>query len=440
ELFPSRLIGRGVFLHDAAQLLLLISLSTCQENITDIERLVICLLHHPDHQVVNVVLIFIEALVSSGRSLDLEDEDSTLPVDAVFCKQVHEWNRSHGGVLANTISTSTEIGEILVKQVMADKQDKYQECYQRMFLVISECPKLVLGLERSSEQMLQSLLKKCHDEYENISWTIIKCVGAIINIVMPSARTGSELCCSLVTFSSTEKSITCRMTVANILLNNTSWLRGDVSFLSVLDLCKLWTVVMTLLDDDSACVRDVISELATRLDCTSQPVMSQRARELLLDCFTTMMMHRDTLMCCVCLVVWCVGASDTDGNNEDLPEERVFDKGEMNIFAEAATLTDLVSGHLKKLLKQRDTCELFETTLSADVKAWIAHTCWPDYDSTEIVGNYSSLADFVKRAEESAILPCSSSHFLLLSQKSGFLTLYRTRKLIEVIQEAVCSE
>ena len=114
-------------------------------------------------------------------------------------------------------------------------------------------------------------------------------------------------------------------------------------------------------------------------------------------------------------------------------QERVFDKGEMNIFAEAATQTDLVSGYLKKLLKH----QLLETALDTEVKLWLSQMCWPDSDTENIMENCNTLADFVKKAEQSATLPSHASHFLLLSQKSGFLTLYRTRKLVEAIQEAV---
>ena len=86
----------------------------------------------------------------------------------------------------------------------------------------------------------------------------------------------------------------------------------------VLDVCVLWTVVMTLLDDDCAHVRELISSLATQLNCTKLPVMPQRARELLVEYFVNVMMNLDALMCVVCLVAWCLGFTTSDYESEVL--------------------------------------------------------------------------------------------------------------------------
>jgi len=81
---------------------------------------------------------------------------------------------------------------------------------------------------------------------------------------------------------------------------------------TVLDVCMLWTVVMTLLDDDCTHVRELIASLATELECTKLPVMSQRARKLLMEYFVDMMLNLDALMCAVCLVAWCLGTTNSD--------------------------------------------------------------------------------------------------------------------------------
>lgn len=75
---------------------------------------------------------------------------------------------------------------------------------------------------------------------------------------------------------------------------------------------------MTLMDDDCAHVRELISSLATQLKCTKLPVMPQRARELLIEYFVRMMMNVDTLMCVVCLVAWCLGPTTSDCDSEVL--------------------------------------------------------------------------------------------------------------------------
>ena len=94
--------------------------------------------------------------------------------------------------------------------------------------------------------------------------------------------------------------------------------------LSVLDVCVLWTVVMTLLDDDCAHVRERISSLATQLNCTKLPVMPQRARELLVEYFVNVMMNLDALMCVVCLVTWCLGFTTSDCESEVLEVRIIF--------------------------------------------------------------------------------------------------------------------
>jgi hypothetical protein len=75
---------------------------------------------------------------------------------------------------------------------------------------------------------------------------------------------------------------------------------------------------MTLLDDDCAHVRELISGLATQLNCTKLPVMPQRARELLVEYFVNVMMNLDALMCVVCLVAWCLGFTTSDYESEVL--------------------------------------------------------------------------------------------------------------------------
>jgi hypothetical protein len=69
---------------------------------------------------------------------------------------------------------------------------------------------------------------------------------------------------------------------------------------------------MTLLDDEYAHVREVISSLATQLNCTNLPVMSQKARDLLVEYFVRVMINLDSLMCVVCLVAWSLGTAKSD--------------------------------------------------------------------------------------------------------------------------------
>ncbi|PSN50021.1 hypothetical protein C0J52_03298 [Blattella germanica] len=363
DLPSSRLVGRRIFCHRTAQLVLYHSLVTCTKTLpppkflADIEGLVTQLICHKEYEVAIVALKFLEVLVSQGNDLSEDAEDYTLPIDPEFCIRVHQWNRTHNGVLGEYFRTCSGVGEILLNKVLGPDPYVFQECYQRTFRVLSYCPHIPLLLGRGQE-VLKSFLEKCQMECETI----------------------------------------------------------------VLDLCKLWTTVMTLLDDDSEYVRELVSELSLRLNCTKLPVMSQRARELLLDYFYEMMIQKDALMCAVSLVIWCLGTSDFD-YMEELAEDRVFDKGEMNIFSETAILIDLVCGYLKKLLCNDGEAKVLNTKLCRSVKMWISEMCWPDADSEEISNECDTLADFVQRAKQNKTLPSSASHALLENKKYSFLMI-----------------
>lgn len=86
----------------------------------------------------------------------------------------------------------------------------------------------------------------------------------------------------------------------------------------------LWTVVITLLDDECAHVRKLISSLATQLNCIKLPVISQKARELLVEYFVHVMVNLDALMCVVCLVAWCLGTTNSDCDDEMSEVRTVF--------------------------------------------------------------------------------------------------------------------
>jgi hypothetical protein len=84
---------------------------------------------------------------------------------------------------------------------------------------------------------------------------------------------------------------------------------------------------MTLLDDECAHVRELISSLAMQLDCTKFPIMPQRAKDLLVECFVHVMKKLDALMCVVCLVAWCLLSAGSDCDSELLEVRTVFSAG-----------------------------------------------------------------------------------------------------------------
>ncbi|KAJ4445664.1 hypothetical protein ANN_12348 [Periplaneta americana] len=439
---PFSLIGYEMFLHSLVQLLLELSLALytpkmpTAEWLEYMEKLVVNLLLFEKYNVANVALNFLQALLNGdGECLYEDEEELTTSLDKYFCSRVKEWDRCRGGALAAVLVNSPNMGRILTEHVVSPENDEYTEFHTRAFCVLSCCPKAFLRMKLGAEEVLRMLLQQSQQEnvHESVVWPMLKCAGALMKTMIQenvplSSEVAGEMCRVLQEFSTAEKSIMCRLTVAGVLLDNTAWLKGNLSFLSVVNVSCLWSVIMTLLVDDCTQVRELISGLATQLGCTSLPVMSQRARELLLEQFVHIMEQLDPLTCTVCLMSWCLGPVDEESDVEDA-EDRVFDKGEMNIFAEPAGLSEMVCSHLKKLLAGDRGHQLLESPLPEELKDWLSGVdgiC------------FQTLAQFLDVARKGAIFSSGeSSHFLFLNQKASLLTIYRTKQLMEAVYTAL---
>jgi hypothetical protein len=189
EAVPSSVIGRGIYLHRAVQFLLELSLALHPTHIPtpsflkDMEQLVVHLLLHARYEVVNITLSFLEALLDKGDPMLKDEEDSTLPVDDNFRKHVMEWDRSHEGVLADALRSSLAIGDILIRQMISKKQNTFAECCWKTFRVLSRCPKALLRTETAAEEVLRDLLQRCQNECEGIDWTVLRCAGALVEVM-----------------------------------------------------------------------------------------------------------------------------------------------------------------------------------------------------------------------------------------------------------------
>lgn len=189
EAVPSSMIGRGMYLHRAVQLLLELSLTLHSTHIPtpsfirDVEQLVVHLLRHARYEVVSITLSFLEALLDTGGYILKDEEDSTLPVDEHFHRHVKEWDRSHDGVLADALRSSRAVGEILINQIISKKQNTFAECCWKTFYVLSHCPKAFLRMETAAEGVLRDLLERCQKECEGIDWTVLRCAGALVKVM-----------------------------------------------------------------------------------------------------------------------------------------------------------------------------------------------------------------------------------------------------------------
>jgi hypothetical protein len=110
----------------------------------------------------------------------------------------------------------------------------------------------------------------------------------------------------------------------------------------------------------------------------------------------------------------------------------VFDKGEMNEFAETVTLTEAACGQLKNLLSEGDRAQLLETRLPGKVKRWLFAMSWTNESTT--------LAEFIAETERKAAVSTSDSHFLSVNSRTEFLAAFKTKKLVEVVNGTLKSK
>jgi len=115
----------------------------------------------------------------------------------------------------------------------------------------------------------------------------------------------------------------------------------------------------------------------------------------------------------------------------------VFDKGEMNVFAETTVLAEVVCCQLKNIVCREDRSELFKTHLPEKMKHWMLHMCCQDV-STELYGERPlTLAEFIKDRESKATSPTGDSHFIFVNSKTEHLTAYKTNKLTDAVYGAL---
>jgi hypothetical protein len=110
----------------------------------------------------------------------------------------------------------------------------------------------------------------------------------------------------------------------------------------------------------------------------------------------------------------------------------VFDKGEMNEFAEMVTLTEAACGQLKNLLSKGDRAQLLETHLPVKVERWLFQKCWTDESTMSDSREPRTLAEFIEETEKMAAFSTSDSHFLAVNSRTEFLAAFKTKKLIDI--------
>ncbi|XP_067011359.2 tRNA (32-2'-O)-methyltransferase regulator THADA [Anabrus simplex] len=446
-------VGRSIYELRAGQVLINLSLQLLQshrysEISNEIEVLVLKFLGHTSYEVHLIALTFLYILFEDNDISDDDDFDVTeielscvLDMDP-YCKEV----------LRNIIKKSVHILDVLIN--LATSSDTYQGCSRRVFEVLSHIPEALLRMKckedcddkamKSAGEVMTWLLEESVNKHESVGCVVLKCAGMLVDWLIQHGSQAAlpkdvadNLCHVLLEFSSAERSLECRSVVAEILLRNSSMLETTpANFFSALNVCSLWTAVIMLLDDDDLNIRNTVASLARSLIPTLDvPVVAHYARELLVAVFVSCMHRPHPVLCIATLMAWSLHQLEDDSGGDDI-EERVFDKGEMNVFAEGVVLTELACKYLEQVLD----IELVTAPLEDEIKHWLYTQCWPSNveEVTDNMKDVSSLSDFINFTKDKILHVkhhSEYSHFFVPDQKPVIVATYKVLRVLKAMPQ-----
>ncbi|XP_054712969.1 thyroid adenoma-associated protein homolog [Uloborus diversus] len=119
---------------------------------------------------------------------------------------------------------------------------------------------------------------------------------------------------------------------------------------------SLWKILLNLLIDDEPEIKVLASEIVILLKCFYEPNLKHLpvAPTVALDFFLEIFLKINCSYpaeCISALINWMLICNSE--NFDDLADERPFDKGEMNVFAEDIAVTFLISKHLSNYLQEQ---------------------------------------------------------------------------------------
>uniref|UniRef100_UPI00398F516E thyroid adenoma-associated protein n=1 Tax=Pristiophorus japonicus TaxID=55135 RepID=UPI00398F516E len=178
-----------------------------------------------------------------------------------------------------------------------------------------------------------------------------------------------------------------RLTAAKVLIDAVpSLLANKQLYLDLLDTLTLWRCIFTLLQDEEQVVRDKTTDIIQMIppflkaykedDILFSVVNPSLAMDLGLGVLCELLeIWSQTSLGIVALIEWMLGEDDMEGEtaNENLGEyDLLFEKGEINLWAEKITFANLLLKHLLALVsqsrvfpdKESELCRL--TTMAAD--------------------------------------------------------------------------
>lgn len=332
------LLGQGILEVRAARIVLQLQILEQENNLNDI---ILKLLRHSHYEVVlETLTVLLRVMKSQGDRGNMEAEDI---IPNVLTSDRHWLENIPASVIStfcDVVCGSQNLGPVLAYLAMENA---------------SVQGRLALGtLEHVAPSVwcsnvdLEQLLSLCHSPHEGTSCAAFACFSSFLQYMVQSNNNIPQMCeygCRLLKSYCTEDGgVTSRLVAVNFLLQHKEAMQGKYSFLSDETVSELWICAVKLICDDNSEVRSQAT-LLSHEDSLSVP---QKSLEILFGEFVSFMKHSPSQSLATLLVLALGPLPDTCSFEAD--EERVFEKGETNMFIEHELLTDLVSQYISLYL------------------------------------------------------------------------------------------
>lgn len=360
----------------------------------ELESIIMKLLQHINHEVVQETLVFLERFMRGPAQTTILEIENIVPDVCGGDKHWSERLPEEACIeCASIFHESKELSEKLAAIAMSKTGIQGTLALRALVHVT---PALWC-----SDIDLRKLLLWCTSPHEGTSCAALSCFSSLLKYMVQYKKEIPEICehgCKLVKlYCDEEKSVISRMTAVSFLSNNRLALDRQYLFLSDETVCELWINGIKLACDDNSSVR----LHAALLSQTEMPSVPQKCLENLLQSFNSIMGCSPSY-CLATLLVLAIGPLP-DSSNFEADEERVFEKGESNMFIEHEIITDLALKYIFNHVAN-------DVSLSPTQWKWV-WTCIGGFDRKEIC-SAENLFDAI-RCHNRIGLVTDSSDFLL---------------------------
>ncbi|XP_050508206.1 thyroid adenoma-associated protein homolog isoform X1 [Diabrotica virgifera virgifera] len=302
------------------------------------------------------LLIYLNQVHTGYKHSLYQTEEIQIPPEVRFLGNTFD-RKSIAKILT---STHQYLKKFLVEEI---KHHQYvrEEDQVLLFLLLNYYPCAIKCLNTNKQETLDMLLELCScDNTEDVISAVISCISTFLLHLDYNVLKYEVLVAVLADSASPAASDFRRLAVCDFLAKNYILYCNEDSILITHDLHMVLHIILVLLEDDELIVRNAMSEFATVLkvkvflgSCANKqqtisgkkwPVIAEKAREDLLN-LSSIILPKDGAICF--LFSWCC-RHFPDSSSNDVSE--VFERGELNSYAENIPFMDLCAEVLHKLL------------------------------------------------------------------------------------------